>query len=159
MSRPSLRIERIEGPDWWRLVCTWIRQTHRHRHHPPPVGWLWGYAVWRGSKLVAVATVGRPVARAFKGRLELTRVCSIGNGASWGACSLIYRTAAVGGVTLTYTLDSEPGTSLRADGWVPVARVRGRDWAACDRRKGPQQLLAPWEHQPAKVNKIRWEPA
>lgn len=157
MSRPSLHIERIEGPDWWRFACTWIRQTCRHRHHPPPQGWKWGLVVYRGKKIVALATVGRPVAKALAGTLEVTRVCSLGTGASWGACSLIYRTAAGMGATVTYTLESELGTSLLAAGWRPVAKVKGRDWRACSRRSGPTQEVAPWEHQPAVGNKVRWE--
>lgn len=153
MSRPSLRIERVSGPVWWRRICTFIR-VH-HRHHSPPQGWMWGLAVWRGSKLVAVATVGRAVAK-WK-RLEVTRVCALPGGASWGGCSLIYRTAAEMGATVTYTLTAEPGTSLRAAGWVPTATIKGRDWRNCKRRRRDEQELLPWEKGPMVADKIRWE--
>lgn len=61
------------------------------------------------------------------------------------------RTAAALGYrrVITYTLASEPGTSLRAAGWHPTATVRAGPWS---RRARPRQagLLA---------DKRRWEPS
>ena len=51
---------------------------------------------------------------------------------------------------VTYTLSSEPGTSLLAAGWEDAAKVRGRSWGCPSR---PRVDLHPTQ------NKIRWEPA
>ncbi|RJS19573.1 hypothetical protein DRW03_21310 [Corallococcus sp. H22C18031201] len=76
----------------------------------------------RTARVCGVACVGRPVARHIDHQriVEVTRVCTDGTP---GACSMLYgaaaRTARALGyyAVITYTLDAEPGTSLRAAGW------------------------------------------
>jgi hypothetical protein len=93
-----------------------------HRHHQPSVGWKFGLAAYRGDILVGVAVVGRPVARMLDDgvTLEVTRLCTDG---TRNAASFLYgaarRACCALGYTrlLTYTLESEPGTSLIAAGW------------------------------------------
>jgi hypothetical protein len=126
-----------------------------HRHHPAPVGGLFAVGATDGESVVAVAIVGRPVARELQDGFtaEVTRLCSDG---SRNACSLLYGAAwracrAMGYRKLvTYTLASEPGASLRAAGWSVVAEVRGRSWSCTTRPrvdKHPLQAKLRWEAQ------------
>lgn len=103
-----LTIERVEGSTWWRLVCRWIAE--HHRHHAPPRGWRYGLAAFRGGAVVGVAVIGRPVARALRGA-EVTRLCTWGSSrARYGAASALLRAAATAEPELvTYTLASEGG--------------------------------------------------
>jgi hypothetical protein len=87
-----------------------------HRHHPPPVSGLFAVAVSRAGRVVGVAIVGRPVARALQDgwTAEVTRVATDG---TKNACSMLYgacwRAArALGYRRLgTYTLSGEGGAS------------------------------------------------
>ena len=101
--------------------------SEHHRHHLPSVGWKFGIAVNDGSEVVGVIVVGRPVARnADDGwTAEVTRCCTDGTknaasmlyGAAWRAAKAMgYRKL------ITYTLDTEPGTSLRAAGWKAIGQ-------------------------------------
>jgi hypothetical protein len=51
---------------------------------------------------------------------------------------------------ITYTLESEPGTSLRAAGWKVLYTVEGRSWDTPSRRR--------LDKHPT-VNKLCWTPA
>jgi hypothetical protein len=102
-----------------------------------------------------VAIVGRPVARSRDDglTLEVTRLATDGCD---NACSALYAAAwraarAMGYRRIgTYTLKSEPGTSLRAAGWIIIHEVRGRSWS-CESR--PRVDKYPDEP------KFLWEPA
>ena len=108
--------------------------AEHHRHNEPPRGHKWSIGLDRGGELVGVVIASRPVARgADDGRtIELIRVTTIGDR---NACSRLYgaacRAAAAMGYrrAITYTLDSEAGTSLRAAGFFADARTRGGEWA------------------------------
>ena len=129
-----------------------VRQ--HHRHHRPPQSGLFAVGLARGDELVGAAIVGRPVARALQdgATVEVTRVCTRGDP---NACSMLLaacrRTAVALGYrrVITYTLASEPGTSLRAAGWQQTATVRGRSWH-CPSRPRQGGVLA---------DKRRWEAA
>lgn len=112
-------------------ACSFIEQ--HHRHHKPPRGWKFGVAVNDGEKVVGVIVVGRPVARKLQDgyTLEVTRCCTDGTknaasmlyGAAWRACKAMgYRRL------ITYTLVTEPGTSLIAAGWKNIGSTPGRSW-------------------------------
>jgi hypothetical protein len=127
-----------------------------HRHHGPTRGHKFSVAVGdEDANIRGVAIVGRPVARPLDDgfTVEVLRVCTDGcpnacsflYGASWRAAKALGHTR-----ILTYTLASEPGTSLIAAGWVPVATVPGRSWSCPSR---PRVDKHPTE------DKIRWEPA
>lgn len=107
-----------------------------HRHHGSTRGHKFSVGVVDGSgELRGVAIAGRPVARGLDdgATLEVLRVCTDGTP---NACSKLYaaiRRAALAmgympGRIITYTLAEEPGTSLRAAGWVEDAQVAGRSW-------------------------------
>ena len=113
--------------------------TRHHAHCGVPRTWRFHQAVYNGPTLAGVAIVGNPVARALAGRgiVEVNRLCirrDIAAPLRWNAASMLYgwcaREAARRGwqKVITYTRIDEPGTSLRASGWIPECRVRGRGW-------------------------------
>lgn len=104
-----------------------------HRHNKPPVGHKFSIACYADEKLCGVVIVGRPVSRYFDDglTLEITRCCTDG---TKNACSILYASAwraakALGYKRLvTYTRESEPGTSLRAAGFICDGRAGGTHW-------------------------------
>ena len=125
-----------------------------HRHHPAPQGGLFAIAVSEGEEVVGVAIVGRPVARHSDASwtVEITRVavmegypnaCSMLYGACWRAARAMgYKKA------ITYTLDTEKGTSVKAAGWKCVGQTKGRSWNVPSRPridKHPLQMKFRWE--------------
>ena len=118
--------------------------AQHHRHHGVPIGWLWLHGAHDDNGgLIAVAVVGRPVARALDDGLtmEVTRMCTDGEP---NANSMLYaaaeRAARAKGYRrgLTYLLASEwdrfedgrrvGGAGVRAAGWRELWRVDGRSW-------------------------------
>ncbi len=109
-----------------------------HRHNPPPVSWRFGFGVRNGAELIGVAMVGRPVARMIDGKttVEVNRVCVAADPPELAehACSMLYGAAAREAKRrgfakiITYTLETEPGTSLKAAGWTPEAKTKGGTW-------------------------------
>jgi hypothetical protein len=101
-----------------------------HRHHKKTQGHKWSIGLDKEGKLVGVAITGRPVSRASDDgfTLEVTRLCTDG---TENACSMLYgacaRVAKNMGYTKiqTYILESEPGTSLKAAGWIMEHTTRG----------------------------------
>lgn len=110
-----------------------------HRHHTQPIGHKFSLAALLDGAVVGVVIVGRPVAR---GRddgvtLEVTRLCVLPDAKN--ACSFLYGAAAKAAFALgyarigTYTLKSEPGTTLRAAGWTLIGEIKGRSWSCVSR--------------------------
>jgi len=125
-----------------------------HRHHKPSIGHKFSIGVVDGTSLEGVITVGRPVARNLDNgwTAEATRCCTNGRR---NAASMLYgaarRAAKAMGYRLiiTYTLASEPGTSLKAAGWQSTPLKMRGEWDCPSR---PRQIgLFPAE------SKIRWE--
>lgn len=146
--QPRLAVVPMELED----ANAFIRQ--HHRHHPEVVGHKFSLgAVDDQRQLRGVATVGRPNARGLQDgwTLEVTRLATDG---CPNACSALYAAAwraarAMGYRKLvTYTLASEPGTSLKAGGWKDVAKVKGRSWDTPTRPRIDKHPLQ---------DKIRWE--
>ena len=104
-----------------------------HRHHKPPLGSIFQIACAQDGNICGVVMVGRPVARGLQDgfTLEVTRLCTDG---TKNACSKLYSAAWRAAQTLgwrkliTYILDSEKGSSLKAAGWRCVGKVKGRSW-------------------------------
>lgn len=122
-----------------------------HRHHLPPQGYKFAIGVVREGELdlVGVITVGRPVARMLDDGFcaEVTRCCTDG---TKNAASKLYAAAwraarAMGYERLiTYVLQSETGTSIKAAGWREVGTAGGGSWS----RKGrPRTDKAPTEQK------------
>lgn len=109
-----------------------------HRHHDAPTGGLFAVAVSSGESVRGVAIIGRPVARMLQDgwTAEVTRLCTLGDK---NACSMLYAAAwraarALGYRRLiTYILQSEPGTSLKAAGWKQLGAAGGGSWSRKNR--------------------------
>lgn len=104
-----------------------------HRHHAPVVSHRWSIGVANGAGLCGVAICGRPKARALPqySMLEINRLATDG---TKNACSKLYGTCAALAKLMGYAeietaiLESEPGTSLKAAGFVFRRTIKGRDW-------------------------------
>lgn len=127
-----------------------------HRHHQPVVGHKFSVGVMvQDGEICGAAIVGRPVSRRLDNglTLEVTRCVTNGtaNAASalYGACrracfALGYQRL------VTYTLKTEPGTSLRAAGWRVMAETSGGSWSCQSRPrvdKHPLEAKFRWEAQ------------
>lgn len=105
--------------------------AEHHRHHTPPVGHIFSLGAFDGDRLCGVAIVGRPVSRMRDDgeTAEITRLCTDG---TKNAASFLLGRAAKAAFALgfrrigTYTLKSEPGTSLMAAGWSLIAETRAK---------------------------------
>jgi hypothetical protein len=139
--------------------------AQHHRHNGPPLGWVFGVGLELEGELVAVGMAGRPVARLLDDgcTLEITRCCTLG---TKNAASMVYgalgRAAAALGYrrVVTYILEGEPGTSLRAAGFHEVQlRSRGpraRDtWATPGRPRYQANLWG--EAALPEAHRRRWE--
>lgn len=119
--------------------------AQNHRHHGPTQGDKFRIGACDEGKLVGVVQVGRPVARNLDDgkMLEVTRLCSDG---TKDVCSFLYAKAARVAKELgyeriiTYILESEPGTSLKAVGWKEDGITTGGEWGRPSR---PRKTTAP----------------
>ena len=132
-------------------ACAFVRA--HHRHHLPPQGHLFSIGLNDGEQVVGVIMVGRPVARWLDDTwtAEVTRCCTDGTphaasklyAAAWRAARAMgYRRL------ITYTLDTEPGTSLVAAGWRLVGQAGGDSWNRTHRPRVDKHPLQ---------GKLRWE--
>lgn len=105
-----------------------------HRHCKPPIGHKFSLACYHNGNLCGVAICGRPVSRHYDNgdTIEITRLCT--NGVR-NACSKLYGAACryarkVGyKKVITYTLESETGSSLRAANFtLDAEKVGGLQW-------------------------------
>lgn len=124
-----------------------------HRHHKAPVGSIFQIAAAVNGVIVGVVIVGRPVGRRLQDgyTAEVTRLCTDG---TKNVCSKLYAAAwraarAMGYRRLiTYILDTESGTSLRASGWKEIGRAGGLSWNVPSRPrvdKAPRQMKIRYE--------------
>lgn len=136
-----------------------------HRHHGRVVGHKWSLAAYKDGHICGVAIVGRPTGRYLDDghTLEVTRLCTDG---TRNACSALYsacaRRAKREGYEkiITFILQSEPGTSLKAAGWTLEAKKAGKPrWNKERYASKPVQLtLFPRKTPPAEY-KQRWSRA
>lgn len=137
-----------------------------HRHHQAAHRDKFRIAASDGTNILGVIQVGRPVSRVLDDgqTLEVLRLCTTGGK---DVCSFLYsraaRIAKEMGYTkiITYILETERGTSLKASGWKMEAdNVGGSDWNVPSR---PREVLATqismFEEKPkypVNVKKQRW---
>ncbi len=132
--------------------------ARHHAHCAPPVMWRFDAAIYNGNTMLGLAIVGNPVAPGLmlRGILEVNRLClrrDLPDALRWNAASMLYgwcaREARRRGwrKIITYTRADEPGTSLRAAGWAPEAKVRGRGWHGGRRARSNTN---------AWIDKVRW---
>lgn len=133
-------------PVTFAAACQFVDSLHRH--HKRPQGHKFSVCLMDGEKMIGVAIVGRPVSRKSDDGLtaEITRLCTDGtpNAASklYGAARRIC--GAMGYETvLTFTLDSEPGSSLRGAGWREVGVTTGKSWSVKSRPRIDKHQLGP----------------
>jgi hypothetical protein len=128
-----------------------------HRHNAAPRGARFAVkALWNGE-VVGVVIVGRSVARLLDDGVtcEVLRCC-VKESAPRNTPSYLYGTArrvwqSWGGKrVITYTLETEPGDSLRGAGFTPVAKVQPA-------RGGWEREGRPRENAPIyQKRKTRW---
>ena len=104
-----------------------------HRHHKAPRGSIFQIGAAANDKIVGVIMVGRPVSRILDNgwTLEVNRLCTDG---TKNVCSMLY--AAAWRVTknlgykklITYILDTETGSSLKATNFKKIGETRNRSW-------------------------------
>lgn len=130
-------------------ACDFISKYHRH--HKPTVGCKFCIGVYDNDTLVGVSVCGRPVSRYYDDGLtcEINRLCTDG---TYNACSVLYgascRVAKEMGYKkiITYILESENGSSLKASNFVCEGVAGGTHWTGT-RNKG--------QSIPAE-KKLRW---
>ena len=108
-----------------------------HRHHKAVTGHKFSIGCSQDGQLVGVAIMGRPVSRYLDDglTLEVNRLCTT---EEKNVCSMLYAAARAAKAMgyrkiITYTLDTEPGTSLRAAGWMCAGPAGGVRWTGSRR--------------------------
>ena len=138
------------------IKCKAFINLH-HRHVKAPQGDIFRVGLFTEEDvLVGVVMVGRPVARDYDQSTvcEINRLCVIPG--IYNGCSILYtkaaRIAREWGFEriITYTLQEETGSSLKASGWVETGSVRSRvtGWHCPSRERQKNIRTKP---------KIRWE--
>ena len=137
--------------------------ARRHRHHGPTNGHKFSFGVKKNGELVGVCICGKPIARKLDDgkTLEVRRVCTDG---TRNACSMCYGAAARIATEMgysriiTYILQSEPGTSLKASGWTCAGKAGGSSWNTPSRpREVLRKNLFGSEMKYPIESKMRWE--
>jgi hypothetical protein len=95
-----------------------------HRHHKPSRGQRFALGVFDDEGVPhGAAIVGRPVSGG-KDQMKVAEVSRLVTDGTFNACSMLYAACARASRAMgfrwiqTYILQSEPGTSLKASGWL-----------------------------------------
>lgn len=123
-----------------------------HRHNIPTVGGKFAISCYNGLEICGVAICGRPISRKLDDgkTLEIYRCCTNGQK---NACSKLYSAAVkiakyMGySNVITYTLESEPGVSLKAAGFICQGKAGGNEWTGNRKRDyyiSPKQSKKRW---------------
>lgn len=132
-----------------------------HRHNKPVQGHKFCIGAMYNSTLVGVGVVGRPVSATLQDGVtaEVTRVCVVDH-APKNTCSFLYGRCwriwqQMGGKRMvTYTLQTEPGSSLRGSGWKIMGETKPHDeWQKKTKRDGK---IREWQPIYGQL-KFRWE--
>lgn len=124
-----------------------------HRHHKAPRGDVFRIALQETDQIVGVIMVGQPVSRMLQDgyTLEVNRTCVLDGYKN--ACSILLGAAARAAKALgyhriiTYTLCIEPGTSLRAAGFIPEHKVKKQLWNRPSREREQVSLFQDMDKQ------------
>lgn len=132
----------------------WVADVHRHLPRVQGAKWCIGLRT-DDDDVIGVALVGHGARALGPDTLTVTRVAVLEGYKN--ACSMLYgacsRAAKAMGADdlITYTTLDEPGTSLRATGWVCAGMTRGGSWDTPSRRRSApidprpkHRWLAPW---------------
>jgi hypothetical protein len=134
-----------------------------HRHHKPVVGHRFSIGALADDRIIGAVIVGRPVAR-MTDQYRVAEVTRLVTDGTRNACSLLYGAAARAAEAMgfdaiqTFILDTEPGISLRASGWVRIADSAGGDWNRASTKEHKQWLFDDYNRtdQPM-VPKVKYE--
>jgi len=125
-----------------------------HRRLPDIQGAMWCVSARAGSEVVGVALVGWPSQEQTTLEMDHLRILRVAVKPGYpNACSMLYgaawRAARAMGVESmdTFTHLDEPGTSLRAAGWVEDGTTDGGEYDRPSRKRRKQVDASP---------KIRW---
>lgn len=133
--------------------------TDNHRHHDSVTGCKFAIGLYKTvdgeEKLIGTAICGRPVSRELDNgyTLEVNRLCvtekNNGNDCSmlYGACCRIAKEMGYRKI-ITYILESESGTSLKASNFILESdRCGGKNWTGSRKRKNntiPEEMKQRW---------------
>lgn len=124
-----------------------------HRHSIPTSGCKFAIGLEEDNRLIGVAICGRPVARLLDNgkTLEILRVCTDGtrnaNSYLYDKCRKIATLMGYEKV-ITYTLQNESGSSLKALRAIAEIKTAPQSWDRPNRKRREQKVYS----QP----KIRW---
>jgi hypothetical protein len=135
-----------------------IESHHRHNGRTSRDGGKYAIGCEHDTHLVGVAIVGRPLSRILDDNFttEILRTCVLDNAPKgtnsflYGRCWRIWQQ--MGGTRMvTYTLESESGSSLKGAGWNMKAVCKGHKngWSSADRDRVWQPIYG--------QTKFRWE--
>lgn len=133
-------------PIGWREAKEFVERVHRH--HFSPQGWRWGIGAEKNGQLVGVVMVGNPVARMLDDG-KTAEVIRLATDGTRNACSFLYSRARQVAKSMgyhriiTYILESEPGTSLKAAGWQFARAAGGGSWSRPSRKRDDKAPLEP----------------
>lgn len=137
--------------------------AENHRHNIPTNGHKWSIACYDDDRLCGVAICGQPIARMLDDgeTIEARRVCTDGtrNACSflYGACARIAKEFGYKRI-ITYILETESGTSLKASGWKMVSTSGGGDWDSPSRPRAITEITLFGETKKYPTcKKTRWE--
>ena len=128
-----------------------------HRHNAPVKNCRFAIGAGFEGKLVGVAIIGNPVARLMNDgfTMEVLRVCAKEDSPK-NTCSFLYGRSwrvwqQMGGLRMiTYTLQSESGSSLKGSGWKIVGETKpSKGWSRKNRDRKWQPIYGQM--------KFRWE--
>jgi hypothetical protein len=114
--------------------------TQLHRHHQKVQTHKFSIGAYLDGKMVGVVITGRPCSRYLDDdkTAEVSRLCTDG---SRNVCSYLYAVAArvakeMGYRSIqTYILEEEPGTTLKAAGWINEGVCGGTSWNNATRKR------------------------
>lgn len=120
-------------PITFNQACEFVNKYHRH--HSASQGCKWCIGLYKDNTIIGCAICGRPVSRYLDDGLtcEITRLCTIGdkNACSklYGACCRIAKEMGYKKI-ITYILESEKGTSLKAANFIFDGIAGGENWTS-----------------------------
>ena len=136
-----------------------------HRHNKPCVGHRFSIgALDENENIVGVAIIGRPVARMLDDGFtaEVNRLCT-NDDSPKNVCSFLYARAwriwqQMGGERMiTYTLQSESGSSLKGAGWKIVGKTNKNDFWNTRKKTNVGYVSERTEQAVDGQLKLRWE--
>ena len=149
----------ILGPYPVKYAAAWVKTVHRRL--PDMAGAMWCVGLWDGPKMLGLAVVGRPsrmldVPARSRIHTQIVQRVAVVEGVPNG-CSMLYGSCSRSGKAMglddmvTYIHLDEPGTSLKASGWVKGGETDGGEWTRPSRKRkkaeDPESKIrwwAPW---------------